>query len=244
MPYVAWAVGRLDLMIAAIRAGQRVKDPHPILHYYRGVFWASHGKHKQAVAAFEKSIELGMPGGNVWRWLGRHLTELGEFTKARDRLRGCAYKNDPEVQEPLRLAERLSALEPQLDRIVAGELEPEDGRQARNFGRLCHHRGKHAAATRWFRVAEGKDKRLPWDDAAASAVLCGETGQGLAWLRKYVEWNRKNKRPDRLRKLVILTLDPAFAPVRDDKDAPEEWRAFWAEIEKRIAADRRIEPTK
>ena len=136
------------------------------------------------------------------------------------------------------------ALEPQLDRIVSGELAPKNAKQAIDFAWVCHHRGKHRAATRLFGEAVARGATMRFDDPANSAVLGGDLRQGLAWLREYLKWNRTNKRPDRLRKLEVLKIDPEFASVRDGQDVPEDWRAFWAEVDRLIARERAGKPAK
>ncbi|MHC4471065.1 MAG: hypothetical protein ACYS99_08885, partial [Planctomycetota bacterium] len=154
----------------------------------------------------------------------------------------------------LRTCRAVIALEPRLEEYVSGKRKPKDAEEAIYLMDLCHVKGRHAEAVRFFDQMLALDPELPERQfevrnprrtAAQSAVRAGLREKALEWSRaELAQWKRVldedheewagGARAD----FLIWQNDPDLAAVREVHlmfDLPEAefeaWAKFWDEVD-------------
>jgi serine/threonine-protein kinase len=210
-------------------------------------------RHEDAAATFGKTLELDPQMGEAWWDRGTALGRLGRRREALRHLEkalevGTKYTTFPpdpanRVQELRSQAEA----EPRLERILALEAEPRDGKEAGEavlLGSLRREDGQVVALVRALRPREYDDQ---WrnlvhyngaccaarasEDAALSAERRGELQHlALTWLRAELAAN-----PDRAR-LEHWLKDRDLRTLRDVDPLPEGFASFWRAVRDALEA--------
>ncbi len=128
----------------------------------------------EAIEAYQAALRL-EPKKTRAQWgLGEALLKQGRCAEARDVLRALPVVDPGILQE----VERLADLEERLPAYRTGKLEPIDGQQAADLGRLCRLKGLPAAAAGFYASAFAADPTLAARHRPAALVAAARAGSG------------------------------------------------------------------
>jgi serine/threonine-protein kinase len=171
------------------------------------------GQVSGAIAAYRKVVAFEPTNAAGWCLLGSLLQRQGQLRQAVISLRrGHAWaEGSPGFRYPsgvwLAQAERLAALEPKLDEILAGKVKPGDAAERLDFALLCQCKAHDGAAARFYLEAfterpglaeEGVPSRRFLAARAAARAGCGQgkdadkvdAKERQRWRQQALEWLR------------------------------------------------------
>src|SRR5678810_1059709 len=144
------------------------------------------GRADEAIAAYEKAIELGPSYARAHGALVQALCKSGRFTEAKaaaDRFLSVLPTDDPNHQRAAQLVASCAAFleyEKQLPDVLSGKAQP-DPLSRRSFGNMCMAKGSYADALRLYEEAFAAAPELAADlggdarlHAACAAVRVAE----------------------------------------------------------------------
>jgi serine/threonine-protein kinase len=213
--------------IARLRRAVRIDAKSAMVRYTLGSLLQDAGELEQAISCYREAVRLKPRMVSAQHNLGLALRRMGRY---RESLAALEKRHALEAA-PRLLAEarRLAALEPRLDSILDGQLEPRDVAEAGEAVLLAARRQRYERAVALAQAAgvsnAGRQERyrIRYNGACAAARL-GRTDQALEWLRAALA-----QKPPRAR-LRHWLEDPDLASLRDDPACA----GFWDEVRSAI----------
>jgi serine/threonine protein kinase/WD40 repeat protein/tetratricopeptide (TPR) repeat protein len=161
--------GPLSEAIASYRKAVKLAPEHTGLHYELGNALRDHGKVDEAIAEFRRAIQLSSTFPEAHCNLGHVLRDQGKFTEALASLRRghelgmrtsrWRYRSDLWVQR----CERLVEMERTLASLLEGKGVPHNQAERVDLAWVCHLKGYHATAARFYEEAFAKQPALMRD---------------------------------------------------------------------------------
>jgi tetratricopeptide (TPR) repeat protein len=163
------AQGQLDEAIAEYQDALRLDPKYALAHYNLGAVLHARGQLDEAIAEYRRATELDPGGGLGHEWLAEALLRSGRFTEARTAVRRALDvlptrdPHRPDLQEKLKLGERLLALDARAAAILQGQEKPGDAAQQLEAARLCKDYARPYAAALFYAGAFGAQPALAKD---------------------------------------------------------------------------------
>jgi tetratricopeptide (TPR) repeat protein len=203
--------GKLDEAIVEYKQAITIDPKLVLAHYNLGFALAAQGKLDEAIAEYKKAIDLDPKDALTHGVLGQALLQQGRFTEARASTRrglDLLPQRHPLrtlVTQQLRQCERWLELEPNLPKILAGELPLVSSAERLEYAQLCQLKKLYASAAELYAKTFTTESKLAGDlktqhryNAACYAALAG-SGQGkdadklddqecARWRKQALEW--------------------------------------------------------
>jgi tetratricopeptide (TPR) repeat protein len=227
--YLCDQLCRWDDAIAEFRRLRQANPTDAYAHSNTGVAFRGKRDYAQAILWHRKGIALAPEDPVLWMALGNTLERSGDLNGALD-----AYRKAKELG---RSHPQLARLEKFLAWRAAGEPDDLSPPDRAAMARVLEFTGRHDMSLRFFRQAFEQSPSLQRQHmypAMRVAVLAGAREQALAWMRYFLEVQAETAAvaPGGAMGNLLSTLHSRdFAPVRDAPDLPEEWKAFWRDLE-------------
>jgi tetratricopeptide (TPR) repeat protein len=255
--------GRLDEAVTGLRRAIGLRNDYSPAYINLGTALEELGRLDEAVAAFREAVRLQPTHAFALVNLGRALRDTGRFADALAQFRrgdelGKAAGWSLPSADWVRDCERLIDLDRRLPAVLTGDDRPRDARERHGFARVCHYKGLHTDAARFYAevFADGLGSRSDRYAAARSAASAADADgpddirraelrrQALDWLTaelddlKRIAQTGGEKARATVRELLIQRQrSPELAGVRDEEALarlPEAevrtWRDFWARV--------------
>jgi Tfp pilus assembly protein PilF len=215
----------------------RLDPDNGLAHGSLAIVLADLGRRDEALEEFRRASALDPQNGPAHLNLGMALQAQGRLEEAAAEYRRAAELRQPSALPQLRACERLRALRPRLDGLLARPDAPRDNAERLAFAELCGQpfEGRYALAARLYADAIRADPRLANDlgagnrfDAAAAAARagCGQ-GQDAAGLDDPEKARLRRQALDWLRADLSLLTEEAHSDTPQARAAVGQRLRAW-----------------
>lgn len=183
--------GRYEELLPYVEEGTRRSPDRDPMWFSHGLVLLELGRPREAIEVLDQGIERFPESAGLYAVRGSARVELGFFGlglgdfEIAEGILGQPFDASSSYWGWIEDAREFEPLEPEAERILAGELVPKDGLEAAGFARLAYALGAMESAAGYFDLAIeldgvlGLDPAVGWEfDAACAWARAAEDAEG------------------------------------------------------------------